>query len=235
MYLKNIVIRNIGPISELLVELPFNEDGTPKPLLFVGENGSGKTFLQSQIIDSLYEIGSNLFSDIRKDNNYYKISGKVNLKSGCEKGFSLLSYEDITNEKIEYLDKVGEITKEEVIDCIHHFSLSPNNESGFQKIVTSIKGASKKKLSNEWIQGVHFYQPAYRYEEPMWKNDVYRDETRFEDKQNFSEVLGKELEVISANSINKSYLLDLVLDTTMYANDDTNNILWNSINKILTS
>ena len=237
MYLKNIVIKNIGPIFELSVELQFNENGTPKPLLFVGENGSGKTFLQSQIVDSLYEIGSNLFTDVGKGNSlkrsYYKISGGVNLKSGCDKGFSLLSYEDNEKEKIEYLDKIGEVTKEEITAYINNFSLPLNNKSDNQKIVTDINGDKKSKLTNEWISGVHFYQPAYRYEEPMWKNKVFRDETRFEDNRNFSGVLGKEIEVISANNINKSYLLDLVLDRTMYPNDKTNDILWQSMNIIL--
>lgn len=237
MYLKHIAIKNIGPISELSVELAFNTDGTPKPLLFVGENGSGKTFLQSQIIDSLYEIGSNLFSDIGKGNSltrsYYKISGGVNLKAGCNKGFSLLSYQDNKNQLIEYLDKLVLVTEEEVIETINNFSLTPNTKLDNQKIVTNINEERKIKLIDEWINGVHFYQPAYRYEEPIWKNNLFRDETRFKDNQNFSGVLGKELEVISANDINKSYLLDLVLDATMYSDDETNNILWDSINIVL--
>ena len=64
MYLKKIAIYNIGPIDRLAVEMPFNIDGDPKPIIFVGENGSGKTILQSQIVDSFYEMGSNLFDDI---------------------------------------------------------------------------------------------------------------------------------------------------------------------------
>jgi predicted ATP-dependent endonuclease of OLD family len=64
MYLKNIVIKNIGPIEDLSVELPFKENGDPKTIVFVGENGSGKTILQSQVIDGFYEIGSSLFDDI---------------------------------------------------------------------------------------------------------------------------------------------------------------------------
>ena len=239
MYLKNIVIKNIGPISELSVELPFNEDGTPKPLLFVGENGSGKTFLQSQIVDSLYEIGSNLFTDIGKGNSlersYYKISGGVNLKSGSDKGFSLLSYKNNENESVEYLDKIGKITKEEITTYINDFSLTPNTKSDNQKIVTDIKEDRKSKLMNEWQSGVHFYQPAYRYEEPMWKNNVFRDETRFEDNKNFSGILGKELEIISANSINKSYLLDLVLDQLLHRDDKVDEILWSSVNILLQS
>lgn len=233
MYLKQIGIKNIGPISELSVELPFNENGTPKPLLFVGENGSGKTFLQSQIVDSLYEISSNLFTDIRKENNYYKVSGGSNVKSGADIGFSLLSYEDKEVQKIEYLDKAGKVSKNEIIRFISDFTLSPDNELGSQKIVTSLNGDKKVKLSKEWIDSVHFYQPAYRYEEPMWKNDVFRDETRFQDNKNFAGVLGKELEIISANSLNKSYLLDLVLDNTIYADDDTTRILWTSMNTVL--
>jgi len=237
VYLKKIVIKNIGPISELSVELPFNTDSTPKPLLFVGKNGSGKTFLQSQIVDSLYEIGSRLFSDIGKGNglerSYYKISGSVNLKAGTNKGFSLINYKDNENQLVEYLDKTGLVTEEEVIETINNFSLTPNTKSDNQKIVTDINEERKTKLMDEWINGVHFYQPAYRYEEPMWKNNVFRDETRFEDNRNFLGVLGKELEVISANSINKTYLLDLVLDKNLYSDDETNNILWNSVNTIL--
>jgi signal recognition particle GTPase len=44
MYLKNIAIKNIGPIEDFVCELPFKENGEPKPVIFVGENGSGRTF-----------------------------------------------------------------------------------------------------------------------------------------------------------------------------------------------
>ena len=33
MYLKNIVIKNIGPIEEHSVELPFKENGDPKSVV----------------------------------------------------------------------------------------------------------------------------------------------------------------------------------------------------------
>jgi len=48
MYLKHIGIKNIGPVDELSVILPFHPDGHPKPILFVGEKGTGKTVLLSQ-------------------------------------------------------------------------------------------------------------------------------------------------------------------------------------------
>ncbi len=53
MYLKHIGIKNVGPIDEISINLPFHENGNPKPILFVGANGAGKTILLAQIIDAL--------------------------------------------------------------------------------------------------------------------------------------------------------------------------------------
>lgn len=237
MYLKNIAIKNIGPINELSVELPFKEDGNPKPIIFVGENGSGKTILQSQIIDSLYEIGGKLFDDIQIKEGigykYYKISGGVNLQTGKDKGFSLLKFNDNENQSIEYFDKIGEVKKEDFVNFIQDFSLSPNGKNDNQKQVTNIDDIRKDKLQNEWITGVHFYQPAYRYEEPFWKNDSFLDHTRFEDKIRFSEKLGKKLEIISSIKDNKSFLLDLVLDRYVQTVNPLNLVLWENIKIIL--
>lgn len=237
MYLKNIVIKNIGPIEELSVELPFNENGDPKPIIFVGENGSGKTILQSQIIDDFYEIGSSLFDDVGIQNglerNYYKVSGKVNLQTGKDKGFSLLKFVDNENQNLEYFDKVGEVKKEDLTNYLSDFSLSPNSSKNYQKETTGINDTRKETLQNEWIQGVYFYQPAYRYEEPYWKNESFIDYTRFEDKKRFSRQLNKEVEIVSSTKKNKSFLMDLVLDFTKDPQNTIDKITWRNINNIL--
>lgn len=237
MYLKNVVIKNIGPIDELIVELPFDKDDNPKPVIFVGENGSGKTILQSQVVDSFYEIGSDLFDDIGKQNglkrSYYKVSGGLNLQIGKEKGFSALIFTDDEKNKIEYFDKIGDVKKEDVTKLLPDFSLSPDNKKDNQKITTSVSEPQKEKLQNEWLTGAHFYQPAYRYEEPFWKNDSFFDYQRFEDKKRFSGRLDKELEIISSTKENKSFLLDLVLDRFVQNTNPVNVTLWENINIIL--
>jgi len=237
MYLKNIVIKNIGPIDELIVELPFDKKGNPKPIIFVGENGSGKTILQSQIVDSFYEIGSDLFKDIGKreglSRSYYKISGGLNLQTGKEKGFSALIFIDDGKNIIEYLDKIGDVKKEDIVKLSSDFSLSPDDKNDNQKIISSISEPQKEKLQNEWLTGAHFYQPAYRYEEPFWKNDPFLDFQRFEDKKRFSNQLKKEIEIVSATKANKSFLLDLVLDRYVQDVNPVNIILWEGINNIL--
>lgn len=237
MYLKNIAIQNMGPIDELVVELPFDKDGSPKPIIFVGENGSGKTILQSQIVDSFYEIGSNLFEDVGKrkglSRSYYKISGGLNLQVGKGKGFSALIFTDDEKNKIEYFDKIGDVKKEDVTKLLPDFLLSPDDKNDNQKITTSVNELQKEKLQNEWLTGAHFYQPAYRYEEPFWKNDHFLDYQRFEDKKRFLNQLKKEIEIISATKDNKSYLMDLVLDFTKNPKNIIDQITWQNINDIL--
>jgi len=237
MYLKNIGIKNIGPIGSLSVELPFKENGDPKPVVFVGENGSGKTILQSQIIDSFYEIGSSLFVDIGVrdglNRSFYKISGGTNLQTGKDKGFSLLKFTDNENQVLEYFDKVGDVKKEDFTEYIEDFALSPDSTETNQKGITEISDIRKRALKTEWIQDVHFYQPAYRYEEPFWKNETFIDHTRFEDHTRFSEQLGKEIEIISSTKENKSFLLDLVLDFASNPRNVIDQITWVNINNIL--
>jgi len=236
MYLKNLGIKNIGPIEELSIEFPFHEDGKPKPIIFVGENGAGKTILLSQIVDGLYEIGSVLFDDVGVNKGlsraYYKISGGLNLKLGESKGFSILFFQDFEGKIIEYVDAINCENNSDFKKLINDFSLNTLTS----KEVTNIQSDNtwKEKLKNEWLNNNHIYQSAYRYEEPFWKNEDYNIDLRFKNKVKYSNNLYKEIEIISSMEINKSYLLDLVLDFTNYKNENEIDIEnWNNINNII--
>lgn len=78
MYLKKIAIENMGPIKTIVVDLPFNNEGNPKPLMLVGENGTGKTIFLSLIVDALHELENKVFTDILPKEGYgykyYKIT-----------------------------------------------------------------------------------------------------------------------------------------------------------------
>lgn len=55
MYIKKIMGENIGPIKKIQIDLPFKEK-CPKPVIIVGENGTGKSTILSNIVDAFYEI-----------------------------------------------------------------------------------------------------------------------------------------------------------------------------------
>ncbi|MDQ3749866.1 MAG: AAA family ATPase [Acidobacteriota bacterium] len=43
MYLKKIILENVGPIENFEITPEFSVEGNPKPIIIVGENGSGKS------------------------------------------------------------------------------------------------------------------------------------------------------------------------------------------------
>lgn len=77
MYISKILVENVGPIEKATIQFPFNDNGSPKPVVIVGENGTGKTTLLSNIVDSFYETARTAFSDVTQSDGssgyqYYK-------------------------------------------------------------------------------------------------------------------------------------------------------------------
>src|SRR5690606_26805106 len=64
MYLRNLHIRSIGPIQKLDIQFDLKEDLSPKPVILVGKNGSGKTYTLSYIADAFYEVAKQEYKDI---------------------------------------------------------------------------------------------------------------------------------------------------------------------------
>ncbi|HEC1792910.1 TPA: AAA family ATPase [Campylobacter lari] len=229
MYLKKIIIKNISAIKYFEFTASFTEEGNPKPIIIVGANGSGKTTLLSNIIDSFYEISSNLFSNVAKMENtnrkFYKINGVPNLSFGKNKGFTIINYKSKNiEEPIEYIDYINCNT-----DDIKEFC-SLNLETKSSKKTTYFNKDYIERLRQEWHTQAHYYQPANRYEEPFWKNPNFDDS--FKETKKYINKYNKELEIITSLEKNYSYILDIVLDELLYkSNKDS--LLWNEINKIL--
>ena len=88
MYAKRIQIDNYGPIDRLDIPFPFEVDA-PKPVVLVGENGSGKSILLSHIVNGLLVAQSHIYPDTPEveTGKVYKL-GKA-LTSSREKSFIL--------------------------------------------------------------------------------------------------------------------------------------------------
>jgi len=237
MYLKNIAIKNVGPIEELNLEMTFDGDGKPKPVIFVGENGTGKTILLSQIVDAFYEISGGLFQDVRISAGglgykYYKLSGQKNLKSGSSKGFSALQFYNKDNEKVEYYDKMDStenVLQEDILKLINDFSLVIDE---VKKVTPDlVQGENKTKMQEELRKQVHFYQPAYRREEPFWRAYDSTIKSEFSYRENINNELGKEFEIISSHKPNRDFLLDTILDKGVIENISYQNKLTEIANK----
>ena len=124
MYLEEINIKNYGCIKEFKYFFRKNDNNNPIPLVIVGKNGTGKTLLISNLVDSLVEIKRELYpngiSEVNT-NNYFKIGSLdyINNKSHTSEvrfkiniNNKIVSYIDIMSQKPEEALKTGIVENE---------------------------------------------------------------------------------------------------------------------------
>lgn len=100
MFLKKIQIENTGPINQLSIDFPRTADGLPKPLVIVGENGTGKTILLSHIVNSLIAAQQATYDDAEVDaGKVYKYRSSAYIKSGSDYAFARVDTTPISSWK----------------------------------------------------------------------------------------------------------------------------------------
>lgn len=92
MYFKSIEIENVGPIDQLRIEFP-KEGDRPKPVIIVGENGTGKSILLSHLVNSLIEGKQAVFDDVEvEQGKVYKYRTPDYIKSGKDFSYSSVKF-----------------------------------------------------------------------------------------------------------------------------------------------
>ncbi len=119
MYAKRIQIVNYGPISQLDIEFPFDGD-VSKPVILVGENGSGKSILLSHIVNGLISGKDIVFSGTPEVEigMVFKVRSPLYIRSGSESYFGRVDFEDgmftaevmARRQKKEYEEMPAELT-----------------------------------------------------------------------------------------------------------------------------
>jgi predicted ATP-binding protein involved in virulence len=99
MLFKKIEIENIGPISKIDIEFPKNGE-SPKPLIIVGENGSGKSIFLSHLVNTLIVGKQEVYEDVEVEKGkVFKYRSPTYIKSGQHYSFSSVELE--SGEKIQ--------------------------------------------------------------------------------------------------------------------------------------
>lgn len=213
MYLRNIKIKNYGPIKDINYSLPFNNEGNPIPLILIGKNGTGKTLILSNILHSLIEIKRkfyNKLSDV-SDNNYYRLATTEYIK---------------LNENYSYI-------KTEFDNNVYNLELLTNNYEEFLKnydpsIIADVNIDDEKfktegffnnlikPNNNVFKNNIYLYFPVDRFYIPTWENTNNEKISFVVDKDN---LIGTDkFGIVQYNLLEnlEEWILDVIIDKMLY-------------------
>lgn len=216
MYIKRIVSENVGPIEKIDISLPFNENGSPKPLIIVGENGSGKSIFLSSIVDAFYEMAAKAFDNVviytnRGGREYYKIITTNQITVGKKYMYSYVNF--FYDEKnIEYILKSGNIEttelKEKIKSDINLQNFSNKVNKNYKNV--DIDSETSEKIFDENV--ICFFSPN-RYEKPSWLGENYYNYEHLSIEEKFKGKLYNPITVKNTIGLNLQWLMDIIADS----------------------
>lgn len=213
IYIKHLSYTNVGPIASLEIDAPFDDKGNPKPIVFVGENGSGKSTVLSNITDSLLEIGGEAFTNVLAQeglgHQYFKGIFPQQIKIGSNFQTARI---DFTNSQ-SYLFKSGELSFDEYVKT--NTNVNPNLDWGSD--VNSKKHTFDKKEAESLLE--HQVTCSFlsnRHEKPSWMGELYyRHESKIGPsvKARFSGQGQNPILVDECKDETLQWLLDIIADS----------------------
>jgi Predicted ATP-binding protein involved in virulence len=174
MYIKKIQIQNNGPIDNLLIEPLFAANGNPFPLLLIGKNGSGKTLLLSNILDSFVELKKKVYTNMPEidSNKLLKVGSTTYISPLKDYLYSNVKFTGINGQEFTYTDFATKINSTQfrtqhpnlTLDGINLASPSDYADGFYRKVIPSDKNIIKENTNSNIL----IYFPHSRYDHPEW-------------------------------------------------------------------
>ncbi|MBM5782085.1 MAG: hypothetical protein FJ368_01545 [Pelagibacterales bacterium] len=230
MYLKKIYLENVGPIEKLVskagngeiegLELPFYEAGenagNPKPLILVGQNGSGKSTILSFIVNALFlmkRAAYNKQDEIEKD-QVFRLRSNIQIRSEATSYWADIEFKNGSFVKEFRSTFPEEDIKKRGNDDLLKQRYIAAGESGINYNFES------EKHQKDYKKGVFLYFPPNRFEEPIWLNSNSLNlSAKFEDLNKFEGETKRKIIRQSPLKEVKSWLMDLLLDEFTYESE----------------
>lgn len=212
MYFKSIEIENVGPIEHINIEFPKINDN-PKPVIFVGENGTGKSILLSHLVNSLIVGKQEIFDDTEVEaTKVYKYRSPNYIHSGKDYSYSSVKFESgIEVEEIQ-LNR----SKKDFEETLHY---TPARKVWAKFIATETSlFSSTFDNHQESTTALHrkqccLYFPVNRFEEPAWLNlENLKTKANYSDLKRIAKYSNRNIICTSPLKANKDWLLDVIFD-----------------------
>lgn len=222
MYLKKINIQNYGPLKHFILDMPFNKDEngnktTPKPLIIVGQNGTGKTIILSHIVNSLLLAKQKVYPDCEVKRDFvYKVRSPLYIQNAFF-SYARLDFSD-NNYVFEYVlqgtKKIVETNPDFVKPASNDWDvLCPDDSSTINTSFSNDKTKTKKLLD----EGVLKYFPSDRTSTPAWLNaSVLIKQQEYLKQEHFTNVSNRKIVYNDEFEDNKSWFMNIILDRELY-------------------
>lgn len=216
MYFKNIEIENVGPIEQVRIEFPIEGD-RPKPVIIVGENGTGKSILLSHLVNSLIIGKQEFYDDVEVEHGkVYKYRSPSYIRSGKDYSYSSVKFVSgievqecqLNRLKTEFESGLGYVPARNIWNNI------PQKEySVFLPTFKNHPDAASTLFKNQCC----LYFPVNRFEEPAWLNiDNLKTKANYSDLKHISRFSNRSIISTSPLKNNKDWLLDLIFDRQVF-------------------
>ena len=234
MYAKRVQIHNYGPIDRLDITFPFEGDA-PKPILLVGENGSGKSIVLSYIVNGLMSAQGLAYPETPEvaTGKVYKLRSSSYIKSWSDYYFGRVDFEDSVfmgeirthRAKREASDLTEWILEGDARDAWDGMGDDENDH-----LDTNIFDRSNKsKLEGLFAKNCILYFPPNRFEEPAWLNEENLNaKAQYMDLKHLQGYANRKIINYSSLHDNQNWLFEVLYDraafeilTTQRINDQT--------------
>ena len=221
MYVKRIQIANYGPIDQLDITFPFEGD-TPKPIILVGENGSGKSILLSHIVNGLISAKDVIYPETPEVDmgKVYKLRSSSYIKSKKEFYFAKADFEDDL-----FMGEIrSNLPKQD-------YSGAPSGLSGsdMQKawkemepksndyLISNLSHNNKDKIKDILSKNCVLYFPPNRFEEPAWLNEKnLTAKAKYTDLKHLEGYTSRKVINYSPLHDNQNWLFDVIYDMAAF-------------------
>ncbi len=212
MYLKKIILENVGPIERLSIDLKFDSEGKPKPLILVGENGTGKSLVISFIVNALIAAKQVIYENTEVEKGkVYKLRTPLYIKTGNPYYYAKLEFEDDINFVEWQLDRSKKDFEE-----FYKYCPNINDWSKISDTQTSYLDPppNKDKIEKTLERKCCLYFPPNRFEDPAWLNERnLLAKAQFRDLQHISGYTERKIISYSPFDELKDWLLDIAFDS----------------------
>lgn len=213
MHLKFIELENTGPIDHLRYDLPFTDNQNPKPIVFVGKNGSGKSIVLSHIVNAMILAHGTVFDDTDvAEGKVYKLRSGNYIRYEQNYSKADLQFTDGFQLKEIQLNRTRKMYENDFDVLPLYSDWGGIAEHEHSHLHTNFH-QNKAKLEVDILKSALLYFPPNRFEEPAWLNETNLiNKAEYLSTNNIKEISNRPVINYAPMKVNQNWLLDIIYD-----------------------